>query len=104
METQVGTGGLEPFVEGPVVGGELADSLLERGVLGGDPLDGLFGPLGLQVADLAEELADAGALGDDLGVGGFEGVLGVQRPLTPGRFLLVVLIGEDLGPAFAGFG
>jgi hypothetical protein len=42
-------------------------------------------PLGFQVADLAEELADAGALGEDLGVGGLEGVLGVQCPLPPGR-------------------
>jgi len=69
LETQVGSGGLEPFVEGAVVGAELADALLERGVLGGDPLDGLFGPLGFQVPDLAEKFADAGALGGDLGVG-----------------------------------
>src|SRR6266508_3384319 len=58
LEAQVGPGGLEPFVEGAVVGGELADALLERGVLGGDPLDGLLGPFGFQVPDLAEELAD----------------------------------------------
>jgi hypothetical protein len=54
LEAEVGACGLEPFVEGAVVGGE--------------PLDGLLGPLGLQVADLAEEFTDAGALGDDLGV------------------------------------
>jgi hypothetical protein len=29
------------------VGGELADSLLEGGVLGGDSLEGLLGPLSL---------------------------------------------------------
>ena len=78
-------GGCQAFLQGAVVGGELADVLLEGGVLGGDPLDGLFGPFGLQVADLAEEFADAGALGEDLRVGGLEGVLGVERPLPPGE-------------------
>src|SRR6266498_3767065 len=70
LEAQVGAGGLESFVENAVVGGELADTLLQGGVLGGDPLDGFLGPFGFQVADLAEEFADAGALGEDLGVGG----------------------------------
>ena len=97
LEAQVGAGGFEPFVEGAVVGGELADALFERGVLGGDPLDGLLGPFGLQVADLAEEFADAGALGEDLGVGGLEGVFGVQRAFAPGRLALVVLVGERSG-------
>ena len=59
LEPQVGPCGFQPLLQGPVVGGELADALLEGGVLGGDALDGLLGPLGLQVADLAEELADA---------------------------------------------
>jgi hypothetical protein len=45
-----------------IVCDELADRLFECGVLGGDPLDGFFGPFGFQVADLAEELADADAL------------------------------------------
>jgi len=71
LESEVGAGGLEPFVEGAVVGRQLADPLLEvgvlGGVLGGDPLDGLLRPLGLQVADLTEEFTDAGALGEDLG-------------------------------------
>jgi hypothetical protein len=71
LEAQVGAGGLEAFVEGAIVGGELADTLLQGGVLGGDPLDGFLGSFGFQVADLAEEFADAGALGEDLGVGGF---------------------------------
>jgi hypothetical protein len=94
VEPEVVPGGLEPLVEGAVVGGELADALLEGGVLGGDPGDGFLGPLGLEVADLAEEFADAGALGEDLGVGGLERVLGVQRPFPPGRLPLVVLGGE----------
>ncbi|MCX5612549.1 MULTISPECIES: hypothetical protein [unclassified Streptomyces] len=38
LEAEVGAGRLEAFVEGPVVSGELADALLEIGVLGGDPL------------------------------------------------------------------
>jgi hypothetical protein len=63
---------LELLFEGAVAGGEGADALLERGVLGGDPLDGFLRPFGLQVPDLAEELADAGALGGDLVVGGLD--------------------------------
>lgn len=78
MEAQVGAGGLEALVEGAAVGGELADALFEGGVLGGDPLDGFLGPLNLQVADLAKEFADASALGEDLGVGGLDGVLRKQ--------------------------
>jgi hypothetical protein len=38
------TGGLKPFGEGPVVGGELAKALPEGGVLGGDPPGSLLGP------------------------------------------------------------
>jgi hypothetical protein len=66
LEAQVGAGGLEAFVKGAVVVGELADALLEGGVLGGDPLDGFLGPFGFQVAYLTEKFADAGALGEDL--------------------------------------
>jgi hypothetical protein len=44
----------------------------------------------LAVAELAEQFADAGALGADLGVGGLERLLGVQRPLPPGRLCLGV--------------
>jgi hypothetical protein len=69
VEAEVVPGGLESLVEGAVAGGELADALLAGGVLGGDAGDGLLGPLGFEVADLAEEPGDAGALGEDLGVG-----------------------------------
>jgi len=89
LEPQVGAGGLQPLVQGAVVGGGLAEALFEGGVLGGDPLDGVLGPLGLQVADLAEEFADAGALGADLGVGGLEGVFGVECAFPPGGFVFV---------------
>ena len=101
VEPEVLPCGLEFLLKGPLVGGERADALLERGVLGGDPLDGFLGPFGLQVPDLAEELADAGALGEDLGVGGLERVLGVQRPLAPGGLALVVLRVEDPGALLA---
>jgi hypothetical protein len=47
-----------------------------------------------EVADLAEEFADASALGADLGVGCLERVLSVQRPLSPGRFTRVVSLDE----------
>jgi hypothetical protein len=40
-EPVVGAGGFQPVLEGLVVVGELADALLERGVLGGQPLRGL---------------------------------------------------------------
>ncbi len=60
LEPQVRSCGFQPLVQGPVVSGELPHSLFEGGVLGGDALDGFLGPLGLKVADLAQELADAG--------------------------------------------
>ena len=86
LEAQVGPGGFESFVEGAVVGGELAHALFEGGVLGGHPLNSILRPFGFQVADASEEFADASALGENLGVGRLERVLGVERPLTPGRF------------------
>ena len=49
----------------------------------------------LGVAELAEQLADAAALGADLGVGGLEGLLGVQRPLLPGRLGLGVAVSRS---------
>ena len=55
-----------------------------------------FGPLGFQVPDLAEELADPGALLDDLGVGGLQGVFGVEGAFPPGRLLPGVLSGPVL--------
>jgi hypothetical protein len=73
--------------------------LFEGGVLGGDPLNGVLGPFGLQVADLAEEFADAGSLVEDLGVGGFEGVLGVERPFPPSRFSPIVQISQCVAAA-----
>ena len=70
LEPQVGPGGFESFVERAIVGAELAHAFFERGVLGGDSLDVIACPFGFQIADAPEEFADAGALGEDLGVGG----------------------------------
>jgi hypothetical protein len=70
LEAQVGAGGFESFVERAVVGAELAHTFFERGVLGGDSRHVVVCPFCFQVADAPEEFADAGALGEDLGVGG----------------------------------
>ena len=66
--------------------------------------DGFLGPLGLQVADLAQELADAVTLPDDLGVRGLKRVLGVERPFPPGRLLPGVVAGQVLRRASPGAG
>jgi len=70
--------------------------LFEGGVLGGDALDGVLGPVGLQVADLAQKIADAFTLLDDLGVRGLERVFGIERSFPPGRFLPGVADGQVL--------
>ena len=58
---------LDDQVRGGGVRAGAGEPVGQRGVLGGDPRDGFLGPLGLQVADLAEQLADAFALRADLG-------------------------------------
>jgi hypothetical protein len=84
LEAQVGAGGFESFVERAIVGDELTDPLFKSGVLGGDSLDVIACPFGFQVADLAEQFANAVALKQNLRVGGLECVLGIEGPLTPG--------------------
>jgi hypothetical protein len=86
LEAQVGPGGFESFVEGTVVGAELAHALFEGAVLDGHSLNSILRPFGFQVADASEEFVDASALGENLGVGSLERVLGVEGALTPGRF------------------
>jgi hypothetical protein len=95
---------LQPFLQGAVFGGELADALLERGVLGGDPLRGLLGPFLFQVAELAREVRDPVPLGADLGVGGVQGGLGVERAFPPACLLLCVCLGQRLRPPLGGTG
>jgi hypothetical protein len=41
-------------------------------------------------------------LGEDLGVGGLEGFLGVEGPFAPGRLAAVVLLGDSLVLACVG--
>jgi hypothetical protein len=77
-------GGFESFVERAIVGDELTDPLFKRGVLGGDSLDVIACPFGFQVANLAEQFANAVALKQNLRAGGLECVLGIEGPLTPG--------------------
>jgi hypothetical protein len=60
----------------PVLLGEVPDALLERRVLGGDPLRAVRGPSVYQVADLAHEGRDPVALSADLGASGVHGRLG----------------------------
>jgi len=62
LEAQVGAGGFESFVERAIVGDGLTDPLFKSGVLGGDSLDDIACPFGFQVADLAEQFANAVAL------------------------------------------
>lgn len=58
-----GSCGFQPFGETAVVGGELADTLLERGVLGGGPLNSLAGEFAFGVAGLIEQLPRCGRAG-----------------------------------------
>src|SRR6266568_1382470 len=92
-EPVVGAGGFEPVFQGPVVVAELADALLERGVLGGQPLRGLRRQVVFQVADLAEEDGHAAPLGGDLGLGCLQRRLGVERAFPPGWLLIVAAPG-----------
>jgi len=89
-EAVVRAGGPQAFFQGALPAGEVADALPERGVFGGEPADGVGVVLVLGVAELAEQFADAGTLGVDLGMRGLEGLLGVQRPLLRGRLRLGV--------------
>lgn len=59
-----------------------------------DLVGGTLSGISLQVAYLAEGFADPDALGEDLGVGGLEGALGVQGAFAPGRLAFVVLFSE----------
>ena len=56
------------------------------------------------IAELAEQLAHASALGADLGAGSLERLLGVQRPPLPGRLGLGVAAGLFVPPPGVGAG
>jgi len=95
---------LQAFFQGAAAGGKVAEPPLEGGVLGGKPPDGVGVVVALGVVELAEQLANAGALGADLGVGSLERLLGVQRPLLPGRLGLGVAVSDVLLSLTAGAG
>ena len=90
-EADVGAGGLESFLQGTVVLGELADALFEGGVLGGDLADDLRCPFAFGIAGLPHEGGYAVALGADLGERGLQCGLGVEGAFPPGRLLRVVV-------------
>src|SRR5207253_729698 len=102
-EAVAGSCCLEAFLQGPVVGGCLTETLLERGFLGSDTLKADARAFVFEVPDLSEELADVGALVTDLGTGGFERVLGVEGAFAPRRLGLRVGIGQVAGPLVGGF-
>ena len=72
---------LQPSGETAVASGELAGTLLQRGVLDGGPLNGFAGEFasGRRGADRPAVPVRA-RWGADLGVGILEDVVGVERP------------------------
>ncbi|WP_333764300.1 hypothetical protein [Streptomyces sp. IBSBF 2390] len=65
--------------------GELSYLSLEGGVLGVDPLQSPLRQVVFEVADLAEEFGDVGALDADLALGLGECLFGVEGSFSPGR-------------------
>src|SRR5205823_3135654 len=51
----VGSGGLQSFLQRPVVRGEFADALVKCGVVGAETPDGVTDVVGFQVADAAQQ-------------------------------------------------
>jgi hypothetical protein len=84
QEAAGGAGGVEAFAQCAVLAGELADAVVQGGVLRGDALRGAGAEGCFEVADRSGELADPAALGQDLGVRVAEGVLGVECSFPPG--------------------
>src|SRR5713101_2346656 len=84
-EADVGACGLQPFFQRPVVLSELADALLECGVLGGGWLIDVFGEFAFSVADWVQFLFGGAAAGLDRGCRAFRRHAVVSSPSeTPG--------------------
>jgi hypothetical protein len=83
-EAVVLAGGGQFVGEASGLGFLIAHGAFEGEVLTGHADPVVFGPAGIQVADLAEEFGDVLALAQDLGVRCLECVLAVERPLAPG--------------------
>ena len=77
-EPVAGAGDRALLLRPPLGLSQFADRAVEDAVLRGDPLGRVFGVVGFEIADLAEEQTDAFALGVDLAVSSLERVLGVQ--------------------------
>ncbi|GAA4329302.1 hypothetical protein GCM10023086_58370 [Streptomyces venetus] len=97
-DASVVSGGREALAEAFVVVRQRADLTAQGHVGGGDAYDVGICPALLQLDDLAQEFGDALALVGDLGVGGLEGIFGVQRALTPGSLDHLVLGFLGIGP------
>jgi hypothetical protein len=89
-EAIVLAGGGQPVGESPQLGFLVAGGAFECEVLAGHADPVLFGPAGVQVADLADEFGDLLALAQDLGMRGLERVLAVQRPFASGGLQCLV--------------
>lgn len=101
-EAEVGTGSLKSFLERALLLCHLLNTALEGRVLGGELREGLAGDHLIEVSELAHELADPLSLDQDLVLAPGELGLGVQGPLAPGRFdLLVFFAGAPVVSALA---
>jgi hypothetical protein len=102
-EPVVGAGRLQSFLESPVLLGELVYTLLERGVLGGELLDGLAGDHLVEVPNLAHQLTDVLALSENFLLGAGEGLFGIEGSFTPSGLNSAVLIVRCMGAAGADY-
>ncbi|MBX9399418.1 hypothetical protein K4749_39225, partial [Streptomyces sp. TRM72054] len=85
-EAEVRPGAFKALLELAMLLRELVNPPFEGGVLRGESLDGFAGDHLVEVVELAHELADAVALGEDLLLRAGKFGFSVQRALAPGRF------------------
>jgi hypothetical protein len=78
-EARVVSGSAQSVLEPLVVLAELANLMLERGVLGDDPLGAVAGKVLFQVPDPAEESGDGVALPGDFGVGDLQAMRSIEE-------------------------
>jgi hypothetical protein len=90
-EAVVLAGGGQFVGEASNLGVVIANSAFEGEVLAGQADPVVFGPSGVQFADLPEEFGDLVALAQNLGVRGLERVFAVEGSLAPGGFQCLLL-------------
>ncbi|NJP35897.1 hypothetical protein [Micromonospora thermarum] len=61
-EPGVGAGGLQPFLQHPVLCGEFAGALAQGGIRGCEARDGMAGLVGFQVTDATQQVRDCVSL------------------------------------------